>query len=242
MNAQAEAVREIKRKLRTSGKISVINSTDALALVEHSSELSLSITTPVGTKLQCKASFIGTHGQSLILIEVPEVSDDDLAYFFQEGFWVKVKAISPRGQGGVIHFRSQIVHNILEPIAMVGLSVPSTMELTQLRKEPRYDVNLIGITFAGKQKGACEIRDLSKGGCRFITPPLSQSFHLGDSLSIEVKGKNQQVLHKLVGKICNLQRSTHYAHYGLEFDEIGIESTKALLAKLKFNGTKLAFR
>jgi len=238
MDAQAEAMNEVKR----ATNLSIINSTDALAMIEHSSELSLSIITPIGTKLRCKSSFIGTHRQSLILIEVPKISDSDFEYFFQEGFWVSAKAISPRGEGGVIHFRSQLIHNVQTPIAMVGLSIPSTMEVTQLRKEARFDVNLVGNTFAGAHKGSCEIRDLSKGGCRFITPPLSRAFQVGDSIAIGVKEKKQRAQHKLVGKICNLQRSAHYAHYGLEFDNSDTESTNALLTKLKFNGTKLDFR
>ncbi|USD43489.1 flagellar brake protein [Vibrio sp. SCSIO 43135] len=244
MNTQTVVAKESKGQTQSRQTVSTINSTDALNMVEHSSELSISVTTPVGTKFQCKTAFIGTHGKNLILIEVPKISDDDLNFFFQEGFWLNVKAISPRGEGAMIHFRSQLVHYIREPIAMVAISIPNTMQVTQLRKEPRYDVNLPGKVVANTHKGDCEVRDLSKGGCRFITPPLSRPFQVGDTITIDLAAatRDKTPLAPLVGKICNLQRSLHYARYGLEFDERGKENAKALLSQLKFNGTKLMLK
>ncbi|MFA0125770.1 flagellar brake domain-containing protein, partial [Vibrio sp. 10N.261.48.A2] len=80
--------------------------------------------------------------ENCILVEVPEVSSDDLRFFFQEGFWMTARAYSLRGEGALIHFRCQIHHNIGEPFPILVLSTPSTMQVTQLRKETRYEVNL----------------------------------------------------------------------------------------------------
>lgn len=223
--------------------VSTINSTDALAMVEHGSELVLSITAPVGTKFVCKTTFIGTHSDAYILAEIPQISADDLEYYFQEGFWTNVRAISPRGEGALIHFRSQLLHVLYEPIPLAMFSIPNTMQITQLRKEPRYDVQLYGRANLGEHKLECEVRDLSRSGCRFFTPPLGRTYQVGDIIAINVYSdkQSQQPCGTLEGKICNLQRSVHYARYGLEFTETGRENVRLLLNKLRFNGTKLTF-
>ncbi len=218
-----------------------LNSTDALAMVEHSSELKLSITTPVGTKFICKTPFIGTHSDRYLLAEVPNISNEDKGFFFQEGFWINVRAISARGEGAMIHFRSQLLHVIQEPVPFVMLSIPNSMQVTQLRKEPRYEVNLPGKVIADEHKANCEVRDLSKCGCRFIAPPIGRNYQVGDIVSIELFAdqKGTRVFAPLTGRICNLQRSTHYARYGMEFNAVGQLNAKNLLSQLKFNGTKL---
>lgn len=230
-------------KIKDKNK-SIIKSSDALAMVEHGGELTIGITTPVGTTFRCKTAFIGSHSDNYVLAELPKVSDDDLDYFFQEGFWATVRAISPRGEGALIHFRSQLVHVMVSPVPMVALSVPQTMEVTQLRKEPRYDVNLAVKVIAESHRLDGEIRDLSKGGCRFITAPLSRSFQVGEEVSLNVmvqSGKGVE-FQPLFGKICNLQRSHHYSRYGVAFTDLGAENAKNLLGKLKFDGTKLTLR
>lgn len=90
-------------------------------MVEHSSELTLSITTPVGTKFVCRTPFIGTHTDKFLLVEMPKISADDLQYFFQEGFWMNIRAISPRGEGALIHFRSQLMHILQVPVPWLSL-------------------------------------------------------------------------------------------------------------------------
>jgi len=221
--------------------ISTMNSTDALAMVEHGSELILSIIAPVGTKFTCTTSFIGTHSHSYILAEIPNISDNDFDYYFQEGFWSTVRAISPRGEGALIHFRSQLVHIIHQPLPFAMFSIPNTMQITQLRKEPRYDVRLSGKARVGEHKMECEVRDLSRSGCRFFTPPLGRTYLVDDLISIDVYSDkySQHICGTLEGKICNLQRSVHYARYGLEFTELGKKTVRDLLNKLHFNGTKL---
>ncbi|MEL7291420.1 MAG: PilZ domain-containing protein [Pseudomonadota bacterium] len=241
MNTQAVARNDQQHAERS---VSVLNSTDALAMVEHGGELTIGISTPVGTTFRTKTSFIGTHSNNVVLAELPKISDDDLEYFFQEGFWATVRAISPRGEGAVIHFRGQLQHVLTSPLPIVALSVPQTMQVTQLRKEPRFDVNLSAKVVAESHRLDCEIRDLSKGGCRFITAPLSRPFQVGEEIALQVKLNTLKgtQFEPLFGKICNLQRSMHYARYGVAFTDGGKNNAKVLLGHLKFNGTKLTLR
>lgn len=227
--------------VRPNKSVVTLNSTDALAMVEHSSELKLNITTPVGTTFVCRTPFIGTHSDRYLLAEIPNISSDDMEFYFQEGFWINLRAISSRGEGAMIHFRSQLLHVIREPIPFVMLSIPNTMQVTQLRKEPRFEVNLPGKVIVGEHKADCEVRDLSKSGCRFISAPIGRTYQVGDTVSIEIFAdqRGTRVFAPLTGKVCNLQRSTHYARYGMEFDSLGQANAKNLLSQLKFNGTKL---
>ncbi|CAM3132369.1 PilZ domain-containing protein [Vibrio neptunius] len=245
MNTQAVANQDKSSPVAAKERsVSTLTSTDALAMLEHGGELTMGITTPVGTTFRCKSTFIGTHSVNLVLAELPKISDDDLDFFFQSGFWTAVRAISHRGEGAIVHFRSQIEHVLTEPIPMVALTIPHTMQVTQLRKEPRYDVNLDARVNASTHKLDCQIRDLSKSGCRFITAPLSRAFQVGDEIALEIKsstGKSNQ-FEPLFGKICNLQSSLHYARYGVQFDEAGTINAKHLLANLKFDGSKLTLR
>jgi c-di-GMP-binding flagellar brake protein YcgR len=243
MNAQEERVLDGTNNA-ANGVESVINSTDAIDMIQHGSELTVNLTTPVGTKYMGKTKFIGSHSDNFILLEVPDLSDSDFSFFFQEGFWMNVRAISPKGEGALIYFRSQIMHILIEPIPMIIISVPGMMKINQLRKEPRYDVNLKAFAFINNRKIECEVRDLSKGGCRFITSPLAKHYLVGEEVHITInipQGFKIQ-LKPISGTICNIQTSVHYAKYGLKFDEEGQESTKELLSHLKFNGTKLALK
>jgi c-di-GMP-binding flagellar brake protein YcgR len=224
--------------------VSTINSTDALAMIEHGSELTLNVSTPVGTKFLATTKFIGTHSENCILIEVPEVSSNDLNFFFQEGFWMTARAYSLRGEGALIHFRCQIHHHVGDPFPLLVLSTPSTMQVTQLRKETRYEVNLSSRIILNDQRMNCEIRDLSKSGCRFVTSPTARPIQITDRVSIEITPENYNgpLIPPLRGIVCNLQKSTHYARYGIEFDDIGRANAKNLLGKLKFDGIKLRLR
>ncbi|KJY82118.1 cation tolerance protein CutA [Vibrio galatheae] len=244
MNTQATAVKEQPARTAIDKNISVLNSTDALAMVEHGGELTIGITTPVGTTFRCKTAFIGTHSDNVILAELPKISDDDLDFFFQAGFWATIRAISPRGEGAIVHFRGQLQHILKAPVAIFTLSVPQTMQVTQLRKEPRFDVNLTTKVIADSHKLDSEIRDLSKSGCRFITAPLSRPFQIGDDIELHVQLGSQKgkPFEPLFGKVCNLQRSLHYARYGVAFTDNGKENAKVLLGHLKFDGTKLTLR
>jgi len=243
-NSAAEALKEKIDNSDLRGTETIMKSADALAMVAHSSEVTINITTPVGIKYQGNTAFIGTYESQYILLEMPEMSDDDYDYFLQEGFWMNVRAISPRGEGALLYFRSQIIHIIKAPVAMLMISIPSTIKVLQLRKEPRYDVALAAIIYCSDHKIEAEVRDLSKGGCRIVTSPLVRSFQVNDLIRVEIveRTKTKMALPLMSGKICNLQRSQHNARYGLMFDDIGKEGVKKLLGCLKFDGSKLALK
>jgi c-di-GMP-binding flagellar brake protein YcgR len=226
------------------GNESTINSTDAIDMVDHGSEMTINLTTPVGIKYMGKTNFVGTHTDNFILMEIPQISEEDQEYFFQEGFWMNIRAISQKGEGALIYFRTQIMHILKEPIPLMMVSIPGMMKIKQLRKEPRYDVALRAHAQVAETKIECEVRDLSKGGCRFITSPLAKKYDVGEEVSINIitPANSKVKLLPLYGTICNLQSSMHYAKYGLKFNETGQTHVKSLLGLLKFDGVKLTLK
>lgn len=220
-----------------------LHSSEALELIEHSSDITLNITTPVGRKFYCHAQFIGPHSSSVIFIEPPQISYDDWHDYFQEGFWLNAKAIGQRGFGAIIHFRSQIKFIQREPFPLVALSIPQSMKVRQLRKEPRYDVKIAARIISSATQRECEIRNLSKNGCQFSTPKLGHQFYLGEPLTLQVSdaAASKFDLPPLDGLICNVGHSGRNLLYGLRFNEEGRKSVQMLLKKLKFNGSKLSF-
>ncbi|MCG6199985.1 PilZ domain-containing protein [Psychromonas antarctica] len=230
----------LKMAALSKGTESTINSSDAIDMINHGSEFTINLTTPVGMKFMAKTKFIGYHSNNLILIEIPDTSDDKIDFYFQVGFWMNIRAISQKGEGAIIHFRSQIVHMLSGPIPMILISVPSMMRICQLRKEPRYEVSLTASAMISSQKVECEIRDISKGGCRFITGTMVKHFDIGEKVTIEIITAQRTRLKQfpLTGTLCNLQSSLHYSKYGFKFDDEGQASAKKLLAYMKFGGTR----
>ncbi|MDF2152658.1 flagellar brake protein [Vibrio sp. CAU 1672] len=222
----------------------VLNSTDAMAMVEHGSEVTLNVTTPVGTKYITTSTFVGCHSNNTALIEIPNISDEDLRFYFQEGFWLSVKAYSHRGEGAVIPFRAQLQHRLGAPYPLLILALPNTMQVFQLRKETRYEVNLDARLHLSDYRTECEIRDLSRGGCRIITSPMSRPLQPQDKVSLDVviNQRGGPMLLALKGRICNIQKSVHHARYGIEFDDFGKANAKTLLGHLKFDGTRLTLK
>lgn len=235
--------RPSQSKREPERQATILNSTDAMAMVEHGSEVSLNVTTPVGTKFITTSTFIGCHSNHTALVELPNISEEDLKFYFQEGFWINIKAYSQRGEGAIIPFRAQIQHRLGEPYPLLVLNLPNTMQVYQLRKEVRYEVNLKAHVRFETHRNECEIRDISRSGCRFVTSPMSRPLQIGDLISLDVNMlEDSRMLAPLNGRICNLQKSTHYSRYGVEFDDVGKSNAKRLLSNLKFDGTKLKLK
>lgn len=245
MTIKTEQIQALTDRLaRSHQKETSINSSDAIEMISHSSEFIIDILTPIGRTLTTTTKFIGYHSNGLILIEFPEISRDEINTYLQEGFWMNVRAFSQKGEGAIIKFRCQIMHTVTDILPMVMLSVPSSMYIQQLRKEPRYDVKLLCRATVNDHKAQAEIRDLSKSGCRFIISSLTKDFNVGDEVILDVTGENRELsqIISLTGHLCNSQGTRHYAKYGVKFDEFGQKGAKALLSNMRFNGTQFVLK
>lgn len=245
MTISSEQIQALTERLSRSHQKEVsINSSDAIEMISHSSEFIIDILTPIGRTFTTTTKFIGYHSKSLILIEFPDISRDEIDSYLQEGFWMNVRAFSQKGEGAIIKFRCQIMHTLTGVLPMILLSVPSSMYIQQLRKEPRYDVKLLSRALVNGHKAAAEIRDLSKSGCRFIISSLTKDFNIGDEVILEVTSDNRELSKAvtLTGHLCNSQGTRHYAKYGVKFDDFGIKGAKVLLSNMRFNGTQFVLK
>ncbi|MFA0413071.1 PilZ domain-containing protein [Vibrio renipiscarius] len=220
---------------------SILNSADALPMIDHGRDVSIGIITPVGNTYRARSHFIGTHSKHMILIELPKISDDDLHAFFQEGFWATIRTISPHGEGAIFSFRSQILHVIKAPIAMVAMSIPQTLQSTPLRSDPRYEVNLPAKAHINEHRIECVLRDLSKSGCLYLTPSLTRPFISGENVELHIRTPGSQyIFETLTGTICNVKQTAQTRRYGVQFDERGRNNATTLLSLLKFDGNRLS--
>lgn len=222
----------------------ILKSVDGLAMLDHGRELSISITTPVGTSFVTKSNLVGSHSNQMILIEMPKLTEDRLQGFFQEGFWATLSTISPRGEGAIVTFRSQILHVIRAPIAMIAMSIPQTMQATPLRNEPRYEVDLSAKAHSSNHRIDCDVKDLSKSGCLYVTSSLSRPFIIGETIEIHLsqEASKGKAFGPLTGKVCNAKQASQKRKYGVFFDDNGKKVAKSLLANLKFDGSKLSLQ
>jgi len=232
---------KLKRNRYAKTHKSTISSAQALPMIKHSSELNFTLTVPIGTQYNGRTHFVGCHSDNVILIETPSMTVEDKEYYLQEGFWMELTAISPRGKGALLTFRSQIINIMNAPVAIIVLSMPTKMQMSQLRQEPRYEVTLFAKALLNEQKFECEIHDLSKTGCQIITSLLTKNLHIGDVLKITItkQGKMMDMLPTLTAIVCNTEKSRQHNIYGLKFDNFGQKQASNLLAKLKFDGNKL---
>jgi c-di-GMP-binding flagellar brake protein YcgR len=221
--------------------VSIHCNSDVLSMLEPGSDLTLSISTLAGARFMCQTPFIGIHSNTYLLSEISQVPEHNLESFFQKGFNAHIRAISAKGEGAFIHFRTQILYIIREPIALAVFSIPETVQMTQLRKEQRYELNLLGIAIMDNHHMDCEIRDLSKSGCRLLTPCLGKTYKIGDQISIETYRNFPQdtVVSTLEGRVCNLQHSMHHANYGVEFTAGGKKNANRLLQRLNMHENNL---
>lgn len=225
----------------SADKIIKLDSADALAILEHGCEITLHVTTPVGTTFRVSARLIGTYSDTTLLIEPPQLSVEELKTYFQEQFWVNGRTFSPQGEGAEVHFRAQIKYVVDRPLAYIALKPRNKMVVKQSRKEPRYQLNLQGEARSKTLKTQCEVQDLSIGGCRFVTEPQSQPFQIGETIEISLLATQEDYgqLAPLYGRICNLSNSQSDARYGLEFDQKGRASARLILTSLKASLSEL---
>ncbi|WP_064604167.1 PilZ domain-containing protein [Photobacterium sp. J15] len=242
MKSKGNELRE--RFLSNKDREQTVSGSQGIAMINHGSEVTISVKTPLGRWFRAETTFIGTNSRDEVFLELPALSQADFDQYFYDGFWLKVKAISERGEGAVVNFKTQISNILFKPVRLLVLDLPSTAELIQLRSEPRYDVSLQGELSLSNRKVLVEFTDLSKHGCGFYHDVTGLQFEDNTQMLIMVQNPNSGEEYHLSGKVKSKQgqRVGTLNRYGLIFDELGNQQVKRLLSKLIFDGSKLSFR
>ncbi|UXI02766.1 flagellar brake protein [Photobacterium sp. TY1-4] len=231
-----------KRLLASREREKTVTGLQGIAMMNHGSEVTFSIKTPLGRLLRAETTFIGSNGKDNIILEYPVVSPQASMDYFHEGFWVTIKAISEKGEGAQISFKTQIAHIVEKPVRFLILDLPRSMDLLQLRSEARYEVQLQGQILLGQRALLVDFKDLSKNGCCFRYDMNGPQFDEGHKLTVSIKNPNTLKIYHLSGHIKSIHRSGGANNCGILFDEYGLEQVKTLLAQLIFDGAKLSFK
>ncbi|MGR5149681.1 PilZ domain-containing protein [Photobacterium alginatilyticum] len=231
-----------KHLLSTKSREKTISGNQGIAMVRHGSEVTISIKTPLGRLYRIETVFIGSNSSDEIFFELPEVSKSVIDEYFDQGFWLTVKAISEKGEGAIVNFKTQIMYTILKPTRLLVLELPRTMGLLQLRSEPRYDVKLQGKIALAQRELLVDFKDLSKNGCCFYQDINGPQLREDMAIVVMIQNPASGKVFTLTGLVKSVHRSGSQNYYGMLFDLDGQKQAKALLAQLIFDGSKLSFK
>ncbi|PSU34658.1 flagellar brake protein [Photobacterium lutimaris] len=210
--------------------------------ISHGSEITLSVKTPVGRLYQVSSVFIGTNGKDKLFIELPKVTKSEREQFFQLGYRVTIKAVSEKGEGALVNVRTALSHVITDPVPLLVVDIPPQIDVVQLRKEPRYNVNLEGKIKLPNRVLNVVMKDLSVSGCSFCVEANGPIIEINSVLAIEVVHPRAKAIYPLSGKVCNHQQIGGNKQFGIEFDDLGQQAVRELMSKLIFDGAKLSFK
>jgi|GEM_PF-3068308 len=218
-----------------------IKSADALPLIANNCVAHITITPPVGGQLSTKCKTIGFHSERLLLVEIPDLVKRNTLSLVQEGFWVRLKVFTERGNGVVLNFRSQIAHVITQPLPMLVLSLPTSMQQQRIRRSPRFKVDLSTALSVADRTCEARLLDISKHGGLLETSLLSKMLPINQSLSFDFSrlGTHFLAIGQLKCRVRNAHRAYSGLRYGVEFDEQSLENAKLLLSQLTFDGDML---
>lgn len=224
-------------------EVHVLNGEDALSRVCTLSDIAYNITTPTGKVLKCRSKFIGLHSNNLLLIECPSVSPQEFGQFFQRGYPVKACAISQKGEGARIYFKSKVEYVVQAGLNnIVVLSLPSATQMAYgLRSEARLDISLEGILDPNEKNHLCEVRDISSSGCQIVVNRTVNEYKTNSIIELQILSDSSENCAVLQGVIKNKKRSLQYWKYGVLFDDSCIEATTQLLEALSFDEAQHRF-
>ncbi len=119
----------------------------ALSLVASLSDIACCIVSPKDESIRYRAKYIGMLSGNLILLEAININDDVINAFIKTEHYVKACALSPRGEGSKVFFRSRIRHIIpLGKRRILVLSLPKEAKVKHgIRSQARLDTVLRGI-------------------------------------------------------------------------------------------------
>ena len=168
-------------------------------------------------KIKIRAPYVGSLRDKYILSEMPATDKGPLFQSVDTKCTVRFIA-----RGTIYGFNSYIVSITHSPLPLIYIAYPEKIEKINLRKEDRFKVFLptvLGFVDSEKmeeQEGT--IVDLSKSGCRLITPVFCDT---GDKVSIKFKLKENSLQDPIKGMVRNSRPS------GVDNYELGVEFSEA---------------
>lgn len=227
---------------KSHAKERVVMGLQAMDFIQHGTEASLEIVTPLGLRLNFKSNFIGFDDQQHIYFTLPKLTKNECLEFLVEGFNVDIEGISEDGEGALVRFRTRIEHLVLRPVQLLVFSVPQQAKLASLRNELRYELRLSGDIQLSNRKLNVLLTDVSSGGCGFCYDAISPVFDVSQKMVLEVSNTSNGDTYALSGAVKNGRKKRGRQIYGIVFDEPGKANCRRLLSNLVYDGTKYVFK
>ncbi|MBV7299277.1 PilZ domain-containing protein [Enterovibrio paralichthyis] len=220
----------------------VIMGLQAMDFIQHGTEASLTIVTPLGQRLDFKSNFIGFDDQQHIFFTMPRLTKHEYEEFLVEGFNADIEGISEQGAGALVRFRTRIEHVVYRPVHLLVFPVPQQAKLVLLRNEVRYELRLPGDIQLASRKLRVVLTDVSSGGCGFSFDAISPEFDVDLKIVLEVVNGTSGDTYALSGAVKNCRKKRGRQNYGMVFDEPGKANCRRLLSNLIYDGTKYVFK
>ncbi|USD66940.1 PilZ domain-containing protein [Vibrio sp. SCSIO 43136] len=231
----------IRPKLTTSSSVEV-KAVEAAHLISNTCIANMTIAPPVGSQITVKCSTIGFHSERTLLVEVPQLKTSDIKHHLREGFWVKMKIFTGRGNGTVLQFRCQVSHVIFEPLPMVALTLPTTMQRYDIRVAPRFETSLSLSIELLKKRYDARMLNLSKYGCLLEVSLISKPAIEGQSISIDIHQLDPRLSLEppLQAIVRNRRKTLSGYQYGVEYALACQAQGERLLAMMTFDGCTMS--
>ena len=163
------------------------------------------------------------HGKYLI-VSIPSLSVTDIKAYFTHGKIVVARYIH---EGSALGFESVVMGMIIQPVRLVFLNYPKSIQDMNLRKHRRSDCYLPAEIVTDEDSNSGFILDISRGGCSFNCK--SKTNIDVDTLSVGKKLTLKLAVPGFDGKleigciIRNFRIDNANMIFGFQFDEIADE-------------------
>ena len=169
-----------------------------LQLLPISTKVVFDICHSTESKVQLKSTYIGLQVNHALLFQFPKSKNIVCSSFLPEGNIINVKAVSTQGEGIILSFKTTILRLYPAPFPMLATSIPESIQLQLIRKEPRFNMDLAAKMRWETSEVNGEIEDISCNGCCFVTSELLDDLKKSENADLiqhcSLQEKNKKVL------------------------------------------------
>ena len=150
-------------------------------------------------KSKMSATLVGMKPKKYLIVEQPTVRG--LPYRMEEGTEWSANFLN---KGTIVGFSTSVLGASRHPFPLVFLSYPDQAELTSLRQDKRYPVNIkagchvVEPVNAERKPEAGLVRDISEGGCQMLT---GSTFGIGDILELTLELPDRERLAGVLAEV-----------------------------------------
>ena len=216
---------------------SLLSAEKGLHLLPINATVVLDVVRSADLKEKYKTIYIGMQPNHALLFQLPANAAVKHSILLKEGNIATVRAVSTKGEGAILAFKTTIIRVYSPPFPMIAVTIPKKIQLKLIRNEPRFNVNLPaqleldGVNIAGS------VADISCNGCCFYSDAMEQDL-LYKQVTILLKDSATSRQYKLNGEVKNIKKIKTTDHLGISFDEESQTTIQQLLQEFILQGSR----